>query len=543
MNNASKTIRAVFSTIFIVFVVDAYSQAPPRSAEMAQVLAHKLQTGQSQISHYNTACYFALAGQPALAFQYLAKDVDDGFSNVNVIKKDQGFVSLHKDPLWPVMLKRVEENAIRQQKMSGLFFNKKSFWESANFQTPYKPNITENEKIAGLSKLWSELKYNFVNFNLIPDVNVDSLYFSYLPKVRQTTSTLSYYLLLQELIAKLKDAHTNVTMPAELVDSVYARPLLRTRLIEDKVLIAGIYDPAFIQKGMAIGQEVVTINGLPVKDYAARYVTPYQSSSTQQDVMVRAYEYALLAGALHEPIKLQLRDATGKIRDHTIFRVKPAERSQKLQKPAFEYRVLEGNIAYVALNTFGNDSTAIEFAAKFSEILKAKAIIFDVRNNGGGSTGPGWDILSYLIDKPTQVHSAYTREYRPMFRAWGHNQQVSVDKSNLYPIKKFLYAKQVIVLTSARTFSAAEDFTAAFKTMNRGKIIGEATGGSSGQPMLITLPGNGKAIICTKWDMLGNGEDFVGKGIQPDKVVAPTVDDIRKGIDTELQVAISELMK
>ncbi len=99
------------------------------------------------------------------------------------------------------------------------------------------------------------------------------------------------------------------------------------------------------------------------------------------------------------------------------------------------------------------------------------------------------------------------------------------------------------MLTSARTFSAAEDFAAAFKTMNRGLIIGEATGGSSGQPLFISLPGNGSARICTKRDKLGNGEDFVGKGIQPDKVVAPTVQDVRKGIDTELQAAIRELTK
>ena len=106
-----------------------------------------------------------------------------------------------------------------------------------------------------------------------------------------------------------------------------------------------------------------------------------------------------------------------------------------------------------------------------------------------------------------------------------------------------LYTKPVVVLTSPRTFSAAEDFAAAFKTMNRGLIIGESTGGSSGQPLGIRMPGNGTARICTKRDMLGTGDDFVGRGIQPDKVVAPTINDIRKGIDTELQAAIREVMK
>lgn len=537
------TAHSFFMGIFLCFTFHCAAQTPPKSPELAQQLALKFQNGQAEISHYNTACYFALAGNPSLAFQYLSKAVDDGFYNLKDMEKDADLASLHTDPLWPIILKRIEDNSTRQQKTNGLFFNKKSFWESSAFATPYQQNISEDEKIAGLSKFWSEVKYNFANFDLIPDVNIDSLYLAYLPKVRQTASTLDYYLLLEEFGATLRDGHTNVFVPTELVDSVYTRPLLRTRLIENKVLIIGIYDLALIQQGIAVGQEVIQVNGLPVKDYAARQVIPYQSSSTPQDRMVRAYDYALLRGALHEPLQLQLRDAVGKSSEHTLVRVKPAERSKKLQIPAFVYRMLPGNIAYVALNTFGNDSTATEFAAKFAEISKAKAIIFDVRNNGGGSTGPGWTILSYLIDKPAQVHSSYTRDYKPTYRAWNYNQEILVNKSNLAPKQQFLYTKPVIVLTSARTFSAAEDFAAAFKTINRGLIIGEATGGSSGQPLSIKLPGNGTARICTKRDMLGNGEDFVGKGVQPDKVVVPTINDLRKGVDTELQAGIRELIK
>lgn len=545
MNKTNTPAYVLFPCILISVIFESYSQTPQKNAERNHEILHKLETGlatgQDGISYYNTARYFALTGKPALAFVYLLKAEQDGFSGLTDLENDPDLLSLHSDPRWPALLKSVGENLAMQQKTADLFFNKKSFWEPGVLETPYRQNITENEKIAGLSKFWSEVKYNFVNFDLIPDVNFDSLYLAWLPKVRQSTSTREYYLLLQELAANLRDSHTLVFGPSELVDSVYARPLMRTRLIEDKILIIGVYDPALSQKGISIGQEVVKVNGLPVRDYAARYVIPYVSASTPQDKMVRAYDYALLGGSANEPIKLQLRDASNNIREQTIFRVKPAARSGKLQTKSFVYRMLKGDIAYVALNTFANDSTAIEFAARFEEISKAKAIIFDVRNNGGGSTGPGWDILSYLIDKPTQVHSSYTRDYKPSYRAWNYNQPIFVDKSYLTPHKKLSYKKPVIVLTSARTFSSAEDFAAAFKTMNRGLIIGEATGGSSGQPLVISLPGNGTARICSKRDMLGNGEDFVGKGIKPDKLVTPTIDDIRKGIDTELEAAISEL--
>lgn len=341
----------------------------------------------------------------------------------------------------------------------------------------------------------------------------------------------------------LRDGHTNVYAPQELTNELYARPLLRSRLVEEKVLIVGVYDPKLEKEGIKVGQEIVEVNGLPVKEYAARYVIPYESSSTWQDKEVRAYDYALLAGSIRQPIELQLRDKSGSMQKHTISRVKPEERSAKLAAAPFEYKMLKGNIAYVALNSFGSDSAANAFAANYEDISKANAIIFDVRNNGGGSSSVGWNILSYLIQKPFPIHSWHTREYRPSYRAWNNVQQVYGGKSKLYPNEKFFYSKPVVVLTSARTFSAAEDFAAAFKSLHRGQIIGSATGGSSGQPLVISLPGNGTARICTKRDMLANGEDFVGKGVQPDKKVVQTIEDVRKDVDTVLEEAIRQLSK
>lgn len=535
--------RLAFLTLFIFFsMTTCYSQEVGIDHQRLNQLRTEFESGKMEISNYNTACYFALSGDDALAFAYLKKAVyDDGFADAASVEKDPDLNTLHHDPLWPVILHGIEENIRKQQKVGTLYFNQKGFWESKALKTPYRENISEEEKIAGLSKFWSEAKYNFVNFDLLSDLNFDSLYFAYLPKVTNTKSTLEYYQLMAKFGAMLRDGHTNVYAPQELANELYARPLLRSRLVEEKVLIVGVYDPKLEKEGIKVGQEIVEVNGLPVKEYAARYVIPYQSSSTRQDREVRAYDYALFAGSIHQPIELQLRDKSGSMQKHTVFRVKPEERSAKLAAPQFEYSMLKGNIVYVALNSFGSDSAANAFAANYEDISKANAIIFDVRNNGGGSSSVGWNILSYLIEKPFPIHSWYTREYRPSYRAWNNIQQVYGGKSNLYPKEKFFYSKPVVVLTSARTFSAAEDFAAAFKSLDRGQIIGSATGGSSGQPLLISLPGNGTARICTKRDALANGEDFVGRGVQPDKEVVQTIEDVRKGIDTVLEEVIRQL--
>ena len=77
--------------------------------------------------------------------------------------------------------------------------------------------------------------------------------------------------------------------------------------------------------------------------------------------------------------------------------------------------------------------------------------------------------------------------------------------------------------------------------MKRGKTIGEPTGGSTGQPLLFALPGGGKARICVKRDLFPDGREFVGKGIQPDISVAPTVSGIRSARDTVLEHALELL--
>lgn len=101
----------------------------------------------------------------------------------------------------------------------------------------------------------------------------------------------------------------------------------------------------------------------------------------------------------------------------------------------------------------------------------------------------------------------------------------------------------LVVLSSPRTFSAAEDFLVAFKPTKRGLIIGEPSGGSTGQPLVISLPGGGTARICSKHDTFADGTEFIGVGVIPDIAVSPKVTDFTQGKDAVLERAIEEIKK
>lgn len=82
--------------------------------------------------------------------------------------------------------------------------------------------------------------------------------------------------------------------------------------------------------------------------------------------------------------------------------------------------------------------------------------------------------------------------------------------------QKAIYDGPLQILISRRTMSAAEDFTAMFKTAKRGVLIGEPTYGSTGTPCTIPLRCGGRAQVVSVGYRLMDGTEFIGKGIMPD---------------------------
>lgn len=484
-------------------------------------------------TYYNAACAFALSGQSEPAFQNLEQAIAQGWSNAEHLQKDTDLNSLHEDARWQPLVEKCAANLKTHA----------AFWNNPALATSYRENLGDDEKVAGLSKLWAEAKYNFAYFHAVPQLDWDATYLAFLPRVRQTRSTLEYYRVLMAFYAKLQDGHTNVSPPAELVNALFARPAIRTRLIADKVLLIEVGDEQLRQNGIVQGQELLEIDGIPVKPYAAERIRPYQSASTPQDLDVRTYEYALLWGAAPDSARLTIRNQNGKTFQKIVPRLTREERNKLMpQRPPFEFKLLPNNVAYVALNTFQDNQAAEQFEANFAAIAHATALMIDVRENGGGNSNVGYRVLQTLTDKSFKTSRWQTRDYRPALRAWGRLEGTfGNDAGEVPPHGKLLYTKPVVVLTSPRTFSAAEDFCVAFDAMGRGMIVGEPTGGSTGQPLFFQLPGGGNARVCTKRDTYPDGRVFVGVGIQPNKLVSPTVADFRAGRDTVLEAALDQL--
>ena len=489
--------------------------------------------GDDPVLYYNAACASALAGRKDAALDLLRKATAGGYNNLAAIRADADLVSLHGDARFETLLASVAAEAETRTRM----------WSNPVWKSSYQPTLDEDARVAGLSRLWSEAKYNFANFDLVPALDLDRLYFETLPQARAATRTEDYYRVLRRFVAQLHDGHSSVRPSPEVADRLDAHPGVRTALVEGRVFVVGLLDPALGALGLAPGMEIVSVEGQPVHAWADAQIAPYQPASTPQDRASRTYERALLSGPVDQAVQVGVRDASGRQRTLALPRM-PARDFENAYwgGPVFEMRMLPGNIAYVRILHFGDSRAADGFREHFDEISRARGLVIDVRENGGGNSGEGYKILSMLTDRPFEGSRWKTREYVPAFRAWGRPEGVHAETgSTMQPDGARHYTGPVLVLTSARTYSAAEDFVVAFDAMHRGRIVGEPTGGSTGQPLIFDLPGGGTARVCTKRDAYPDGRDFVGVGIQPQLRAAPTVADLRAGRDTVLEAALTVL--
>lgn len=484
---------------------------------------------------YNLACIQALEGKPAQALASLKQGFDlndfNGPVFIDQLRKDPDLISLHNDPQFQELVSRLTKQY--------------ALWmDDPAIATPYKPVLTEDEKVAGLSKFWSEARFNFAFFSRLPDMDWDRLYMEYLPQVRAAQTTDDYYRVMMRFAATLRDGHTDIWPPSELRDTFYATPALQTQLVEGKVLVTKVSDPALTALGIQVGTEIVSIDGQPVYEYAENAVAPYVNGFTTQDRNNRIYSHFvrinILSGPLASPIHLTLRDASGEPKSITVPR-RSFDYHTFTDEPV-QFKLLPGNIAYLAVNEFEDDLGAKTMRENFASISQTKALIVDLRKNGGGNSNNGDAMLKMLTDKPFLTEKMKTLDYKAAYRASGIAPEwLKTSADEVSPDPEHYFAKPVIVLTSATTYSAAEDFVVAFDAMHRGTLVGETTGGSTGQPLMLKLPGGGGGRICTKDDSYPDGRVFEGVGVVPQVKVSPTVSDIRQSRDAALEKAIEML--
>ncbi|WP_223034073.1 S41 family peptidase [Hanstruepera marina] len=208
--------------------------------------------------------------------------------------------------------------------------------------------------------------------------------------------------------------------------------------------------------------------------------------------------------------------------------------SQRRQIPSYylsisESKVLDGNIGYIEITGFQmpNDDLKNHLSTQLMKIAKCKAIIIDLRNNGGGAPKGVQLLSSYFFEKDT-TQLLNTVEYR------GYDVKYDFYVLGDADIERIL-DKKTYILTSNYTFSAGEGFAYLMQANKKATLVGENTGGGAHPVNFYPLDNGlvakipiGRAInpiTNSNWEGIGVIPDIK---VEEEKALSKAIEIIRK---------------
>jgi hypothetical protein len=204
---------------------------------------------------------------------------------------------------------------------------------------------------------------------------------------------------------------------------------------------------------------------------------------------------------------------------------------------AVEYEILENDIGYIGLAHFNGESWLDDFHVVMNYLRDTNGLIIDVRGNTGGYSSNYDAVVSRFINTQLEYLKTFTKGEVP----WG-GEPIKPDT------KYFTYTNPVVVLINGASFSGGDVFPELMKKLPNVTLVGDTTAGAAvsdyGDDNIhgeFKLDCGITISISTVYVTRNDGLPIEWNGVLPDIRVVQTEDDIKQGIDKQLEYAIQLL--
>ncbi|MBI5933110.1 MAG: S41 family peptidase [Chloroflexi bacterium] len=263
--------------------------------------------------------------------------------------------------------------------------------------------------------------------------------------------------------------------------------------------------------------------------------SPAEAAGLRPGDMIIAIDGEDMAGMDGELVRQKVLGPAGSIVTLTIRRGEDAPFDVKITRAKIvikssEGKMLENDIAYVKVSTFG-DKTTPELIAALEELMaqNPKGLILDLRNNGGGYLQTAVEVSSQFLPKDEVV----------LYEQYGNGQKDS------YKSLEGGLALDVpmVVLVNEGSASASEIVAGALQDLERAKLIGVVSYGKGSVQIWNALTNEQGAVRVTiaKW-LTPSGRTIHQLGLTPDVYVSMTEEDYINDRDPQLDAAIETLL-
>ena len=189
---------------------------------------------------------------------------------------------------------------------------------------------------------------------------------------------------------------------------------------------------------------------------------------------------------------------------------------------------------YFFFGTWNSDRIKVyDFDAALEKFKESDTIVIDVRANGGGNDELALDIAARFTSQ-TRTVTYYKFRDGPL-----HSDFTELFERKISPRGTWQFTNPVYVLIGSGCFSSNETFISAMRELPHVTLIGDTTGGSSGNPKLFNL-GNGWEYSVPRWiNYTADMQVIEWNGIAPDIYIETTEEDFLDGRDPVLDFVMN----
>lgn len=205
-------------------------------------------------------------------------------------------------------------------------------------------------------------------------------------------------------------------------------------------------------------------------------------------------------------------------------------RRARITVPSVESEMLENDVAYVHLITFG-DTTTRDLRRALRDLLEQnpQGLILDLRNNGGGTLRTAIEVASQFIADGVIMYEEFGDGSRETFTAIRGGEATEIP---------------LVLLINEGSASASEIVVGAIQDHNRGLVVGTTSFGKGSVQNWIPLSNEQGAVRITiaRWTTPG-GRTIHEVGLEPDLLIEFTEEDFEAGRDPQLDKAIEIILE
>ena len=206
------------------------------------------------------------------------------------------------------------------------------------------------------------------------------------------------------------------------------------------------------------------------------------------------------------------------------------------QKPNLGSCTMAGGVAYIVVGSWNTASFSVtDLDVVMDQFREAPALVLDVRPNGGGNDALAFALAGRFATRTTILGYVRFRD-GPRHDDFGeeHARQIT-------PRGPFQFTRSVVVLSGRGIFSSNESFIAAMRELPNVTILGDTTGGGTGNPVTHPL-GDGWQYSVSRWiEWTADRRVIEWNGIPPDIFVPWDAGAVSQGRDPVLEAALTFL--